>query len=125
MGMPCGAKAGLPGLHQQGLARGGGGLLVVEPGRGPQAEMPAAERDRARGNDDHRSAALPQRHNVVCQASQPGGTRAFPLAADQQRGADLDDETPGSGEGRAVTHRRVTRTKARLIMGVRIRNGRP
>ena len=104
-------EGGFPGLHQQNLAGGGRGLLVVEPRRALQAEMPPAERDRAGGDDHHLLARLAQRRDVVREPGQPGRTHAARML-DQQGRADLHDHAPRVGEQSRGAHRTPCRVAA-------------
>ena len=65
---------------------------------GVQPEMPPAERDRARGHQDHLLAALAQARDVRRKALQPCAIEPSLVGVDQQRGAHLDDDALGIGQ---------------------------
>ncbi len=86
------------------LARGGGGLFFFEPQTGAlEAEMVAPDRDRARRDDQHllTPGARSPGGIVLDQRREPGALQIAAAVIDEERRADLDDETAGAGKALA------------------------
>ena len=83
----------LIGMRQADLAGGGRGLLLFQPQRaGRQAQMAAADRDGAGGDDDHFLPARAAARDVVGQGVEPVAPDPAGLLVHQQGRADLDDQ---------------------------------
>ncbi|MNS83029.1 hypothetical protein D3C72_1167990 [compost metagenome] len=94
-----GGQGLFPGVHQQGLADGGGGLLVLQPARrGVQPSAPQGHG--AGGDDDDLAPLLAQGGDVLSQGGQPVAGDGAGGGIDQQGGADLDHDPSGMGQGR-------------------------
>src|SRR5690606_6292714 len=79
------AEALGPGLAERDLAGAGGGLALLQrQAAGLEPEQPAAERDRARGDDDQRAAASLERRQVRGQRSEPRRSQLAGRAVDEQ-----------------------------------------
>ncbi|MNL32504.1 hypothetical protein D3C87_1543620 [compost metagenome] len=84
----------LPGVHQQGLADGGGGLLVLQPTR--RGVQPSAPQGHGAGGDDDDLAALTADvGDVLGQGGQPAAGDGAGVVVDEQGGADLDHHAAG------------------------------
>ena len=85
----------LIGVCQPDLAYRGGGLALLQPQRSlRQLQLPAPERDRARGHEDDLLIALTQAQEVLNQGLEPGPVDPAGLGVDEQGGADFHDNAP-------------------------------
>ena len=84
--MPCRRQRFVIGMRQADLPGGGRGLLLLELERASgEAEMAAADRDRARRDDQHLLAACPAAHDVLDQAPSSQARRMSPVASSTSR----------------------------------------
>ncbi len=99
-----GRKGLFPGVHQQGLAHGGGGLFVLKAA-GRQVQSPAPQSHGAGRDDDDIATLSAQVGDVGGQAGQPVGGDGASIGVEQERRADLDhhparlDQSGGGGGG--------------------------
>jgi hypothetical protein len=87
-------EAQRPGARQGDLADRRRSLAVLELQRAPlEAGDPPPQRDRPRGDDQHIRAALMQFREVVDQGLEPFMLERALCGVDEQRRADLDDDS--------------------------------
>src|SRR5579863_4839525 len=79
-------------MREPDLAHGRRGLTLIEPqGSLREPEMAPAERDRARGDENHLLAALAQAQQILAETLEPGAIEAAIFLVDEQSRADFDD----------------------------------
>ncbi len=91
---------GLIGLGEADLADRGGGLALLKRELAfGEAQRPAAERDRAGGDEDHVLGPAAEVGDVGGEAFEPAEAEPVGLGVDQERRADLDDDAAGGLRG--------------------------
>ena len=91
----------LPCVRQADLAHGGSRLAFFElEFAGFQTQLPAPQRDRARGDEQHVLAAHTQCMDITRQRFQPGAVELAGLRIHEERGADFDDHAASGNKGR-------------------------
>ena len=91
----------LPCVRQADLAHGGSRLAFFElEFAGLQTQLPAPQRDRARGDEQHVLTAHTQCMDITRQRFQPGAVELAGLRIHEERRADFDDHAASGNKGR-------------------------
>src|SRR5690606_6675090 len=93
-----GRQSFFPGVHQQGLAHGGSGLLVLKAA-GREVQASASQGHGAGGDDDRLAPLATQCSDVGGQAGQRVGGDGASIGVEQQGRADLDHHPARLGQG--------------------------